>query len=91
MSTPISVISTSGDLELRRQQPSSSLKRNLERIQRAVNQQHDLLGHVREMIAVTTGKKNFALCTDRTAGKTQWSSLEFCGAHESQADSCAAR
>jgi signal transduction histidine kinase len=57
MSTPISVISTSVDLELRRQQPSSSLKRNLERIQRAVNQQHDLVGHVREMIAVTTGKK----------------------------------
>jgi signal transduction histidine kinase len=57
MSTPISVISTSVDLELRRQQPSSSLKRNLERIQRAVNQQYDLVGHVREMIAVTTGKK----------------------------------
>jgi signal transduction histidine kinase len=57
MSTPISVISTSVDLELRRNQPSSSLKRNLERIQRAVTQQHDLVGHVREMIAVTTGKK----------------------------------
>ncbi len=57
MSTPISVISTSVDLELRRNQPSSSLKRNLERIQRAVNQQYDLVGHVREMIAVTTGKK----------------------------------
>ncbi|HYX35835.1 MAG TPA: sensor histidine kinase [Oligoflexus sp.] len=57
MSTPISVISTSVDLELRRQQPSNSLIRNLERIQRAVNQQFDLVAHVREMIAVTTGKK----------------------------------
>jgi signal transduction histidine kinase len=77
MSTPISVISTSVDLELRRHQPSSSLKRNLERIQRAVNQQHDLLGHVREMIAVTTGKKTLHCVPIELQGKLDGLLLNF--------------
>ncbi|WP_141734792.1 sensor histidine kinase [Oligoflexus tunisiensis] len=57
MSTPISIIATSADLELRRCKTSGASTHNLERIQRAVQQQNNLVGHVREMIAVTTGKK----------------------------------
>lgn len=61
LSTPVSVIIASADLELRRAQPSISLQKNLERIARASKQQSNLINHVRDMIAVASGKKELEL------------------------------
>lgn len=61
LSTPVSVVTASADLELRRSQPSSSLLKNLERIARASRQQTNLINHVRDMLAVASGKKELEL------------------------------